>query len=82
MLQSWAFKLVVGQKGGMLVLWNAMLLESLEEVIHQFSITIKFKCENNGFAWYFTCVYGPVQYALKRDTVSELNALSIGDSGP
>ena len=48
-----------GALGGILVMWDTRVVEKLEDVVGNFSVSCKFQCVLTRHEWVFTGVYGP-----------------------
>lgn len=47
-----------GRSGGIIVMWNPVIVSKEEELLGDFSVTVKFRNINDNFIWLFTAVYG------------------------
>lgn len=71
-LDQFAFALVVGTSGGMIIGWNGAILAGKVERVGIFSITVGFQDLRNNFVWRYTTVYEPNARALKSSFWDEL----------
>ncbi|RVW43928.1 hypothetical protein CK203_072334 [Vitis vinifera] len=64
-----------GTAGGLLLIWDNRVLESLEVESGGYSISARFRNCSDGFSWIFSGVYGPVIGSEKEDFWEELGAI-------
>lgn len=57
-LYAWIDDPAIGVSGGLLLLWNPLVLRKVDELIGCFSISVQFVEISSGFEWMFTGVYG------------------------
>lgn len=73
----WTTKSSNGASGGLLLGINESKFWILNTWIMDFSITVHLKNKFENFEWLFTIVYGPVQYSLRNNFLSEIQSISI-----
>ena len=56
---DWVYLGSVGTAEGILVMWDKRVVEKVEEVVGQFSVSCKFQNVEDQFGWAFSGVYGP-----------------------
>lgn len=56
-------KPAVGQARGILVAWDSNVLEVIESVIGDYSVSVKCKNKEDDLVWAFSVVYGPCDHS-------------------
>ena len=56
---DWLYLGTEGASGGVLLMWDRRVVEKIEEVVGQFSISCRFKNVSDHFKWAFIGIYGP-----------------------
>lgn len=74
---KWTPKSSNGASGGLLLGINESKFWILNTWIMDFSITVHLKNKFENFEWLFTIVYGPVQYSLRNNFLSEIQSIPI-----
>ena len=64
-----------GSTCGVLVMWDKRVLEGLEVEVGSFSISCRFRNCEEGFAWVFSGLYGPIKGRERRELWEELAAV-------
>ena len=57
-------------------MWDTRVVEKVEEVVGQFSVSCKFKEVSSGFEWGFSGVYGPQSNTARRLMWEELSGVN------
>ena len=55
----WVFLASRGASGGILIMWDSRVVESIEECVGSFMAACSFRNMEDGFRWAFVGVYGP-----------------------
>ena len=72
---DWEFLLAVGSAGGVLLMWDNRVVEKLDAVVHDFSVSYLWKSVSDGLVWVGTGLYGPTNDLLRRELWEELRAV-------
>ncbi len=57
----------MGSTGGVLMLWDNRVVEKLDFVVHNFSVSCLWKGVSDRFVWVGTGLYGPINDLLHRE---------------
>ena len=63
----------MGSAGGVLMLWDNSVVEKLDFVVHNFSVSCLWKGVSDRFVWVGTGLYGPINDLLHRELWEELS---------
>ena len=63
---------VVQMAGEVLIMWDRRVLEKVEVLVGSFSVSVQWKCVEDGFTWACSGVYGPNDNNLRSDLWDEL----------
>lgn len=72
---DWEMLPVTGTAGGVLLLWDRRVLEKLDFVVCQFSVSYLWKTLTNGMEWVGTGFYGPTIDELRHGLWDELRSV-------
>ncbi|XP_073021415.1 uncharacterized protein [Primulina eburnea] len=73
---EWVTLPAVGRSGGILVMWDPMVISVKDNMIGEFSVSIQIQKDAH-YDWWFTAVYGPCQPRLRTNFWDELAGLSV-----
>lgn len=72
---DWEMLPVTGTAGGVLLLWDRRVLEKLDFVVCQFSVSYLWKTLTDGMEWVGTGLYGPTIDELRHGLWDELRSV-------
>jgi hypothetical protein len=72
---DWEFLPAVGSAGGVLLMWDNRVVEKLDAVVHDFSVSCLWKSVSDGLVWVGTGLYGPTNDLLRRELWEQLRAV-------
>jgi hypothetical protein len=72
---DWEFLPTVGSAGGVLLMWDNRVVEKLDAVVHDFSVSCLWKSVSDGLVWVGTGLYGPTNDLLRRELWEQLRAV-------
>ena len=64
---DWEMLPALGTAGGVLLLWDKRVLEKLDSVVCQFSVSCLWKGVSDGFEWVGTGLYGPTNDGIRNE---------------
>jgi hypothetical protein len=70
---GWEFLPAVGSAGGVILLWDNRVVEKLDSVVKNFSVSCLWKGVSDSFVWVGTGLYGPSTDSLRSELWEELN---------
>ena len=70
---GWECLPAVGSAGGVLMLWDNRVVEKLDSVVKNFSVSRLWKGISDSFVWVGTGLYGPTNDVLRSELWEELN---------
>ena len=72
---DWEFLPAVDSVGGVLLLWDKRVLEKLDSIVNQFSVSCLWKGVFDGMEWVGTGIYCPTNDLLRRNLWEELSSV-------
>jgi hypothetical protein len=72
---DWEFLPAVDSAGGVLLLWDKRVLEKLDSIVNQFSVSCLWKGVFDGLEWVGTGIYSPTNDLLRRNLWEELSSV-------
>ncbi len=72
---DWEMLLANGTAGGVLLLWDRRVLERVDSVVCQFSVSYLWKSLTDDMEWLGTGLYGPTADGLRHGLWDELRSL-------
>jgi hypothetical protein len=72
---DWEMLPATGTAGGVLLLWDRRVLEKLDSVVCQFSVSCLWKTLADGLDWVGTGLYGPTADGLRHGLWNELRSV-------
>uniref|UniRef100_A0A2N9I810 Reverse transcriptase zinc-binding domain-containing protein n=1 Tax=Fagus sylvatica TaxID=28930 RepID=A0A2N9I810_FAGSY len=72
---DWEFLPAVDSAGGVLLLWDKRVLEKLDSIVNQFSVSCLWKGVFDGLEWVGTGIYSPTDDLLHRNLWEELSSV-------
>lgn len=72
---GWSFFLLKGASGGILVMWDKMVVEQTDECVGRYMVATSFKNVEDGYQWSFAGVYGANSNTKRRGLWDELVGL-------
>ena len=72
---DWEMLPATGTAGGVLLLWDRRVLEKLDSVVCQFSVSCLWKTLADGMEWVGTGLYGPTIDELRHGLWDELRSV-------
>jgi hypothetical protein len=74
---DWEIFLASGTVGGVLLLWDRRVLEKLDSVVCQFSVSCLWKGVSDGFEWVGTGLYDPTNDGIRNELWIELSSVRL-----
>lgn len=81
-LIGWCALPTCGISGGILIAWDLTEVTKLDEIVGNFSVSIKFAEVSSGFEWLISGVYGPCRPQQKCNFWDELLSIRTQWRGP
>ena len=72
---DWEVLPAVGTTGGVLLLWDKRILEKLDCVVSNFSVSCLWRGVSDGLEWVGTGLYGPTDDRVRHDLWDELRSI-------
>ncbi|KAG2716270.1 hypothetical protein I3760_03G116300, partial [Carya illinoinensis] len=72
---GWSYLALLGASGGVLLMWDKRVVESVEECVGNFSVASRFKNTIDGWEWASAGTYGPNLDSERRRLWEELAGL-------
>ena len=63
--------------GGVLLLWDRLVLEKLDSVVCQFFVSCLWKRVSDGLEWVGTGLYGPTNDGIRNELWYELSSVHL-----
>uniref|UniRef100_A0A2N9G0Y7 Uncharacterized protein n=1 Tax=Fagus sylvatica TaxID=28930 RepID=A0A2N9G0Y7_FAGSY len=74
---DWEMLPAIGTAGGVLLLWDRRVLEKVDSVVCQFSVSCLWKGVFDGFEWVGTGLHGPTNDGIHKDLWTELSSVRL-----
>ena len=74
---DWEMFPALGTTGGVLLLWDRRVLEKLDSVVCQFSVSCLWKGVSDGFEWVGTGLYDPTNDGIRNELWIELSGVRL-----
>ena len=72
----------VQSPGGVLLIWDKRVVEKIDVLVGQFSVSVLFRGVLDGFEWVFTGIYGPIADLHRANLWEELSTVRTRWNNP
>ena len=72
---NWTALDAEGSAGGILLLWDKRRISLVDSVAGRFSVSCRFRMEEDGLQWVFSGVYGPIEKRYRESFWEELGSI-------